>query len=163
FCDAAANAQRGFVLGWLAGSLRALPAKQLNNRRTHSADNFFLSSVWMSGNGIAANAAGQLYFTTGNSDPSGTSYNPKINLSESIVRMAPDLSAVESFFTPSDSSYGVQILDHDDSDFGSGGVLLLPPQPGATVALAVAAGKAGQMYLLDADDLGGYSSNGQNR
>jgi hypothetical protein len=45
------------------------------------------------------------------------------------------------------------VLDQDDSDFGSGGVLLLPPQSGASSNLAVAAGKVGIMYVLNADNL----------
>ena len=48
-------------------------------------------------------------------------------------------------------------LDEDDLDFGSGGVLVLPDQPGPTPHLAVAAGKVGTMYLMNQDDLGGYS------
>jgi hypothetical protein len=163
FCDLESQAQRGFVLGWQAGSLTPLPANRINNKLAHSAQEFFLSSVWMSGSGIAANGAGRLFFTTGNSDPSGTSYNPVTNLSESVVKMAPDLSRVEGFFTPSDSQFGVNTLDQVDGDFGAGGVTLLPPQPGTVTALAVAAGKVGQMYLLNRNALGGYANNGVNR
>src|SRR5205823_9449097 len=56
---------------------------------------------------------------------------------------------------------GWQELDRADADFGSGGVTLLPPQAGASSNLAVAAGKVGQMYLLNADDLtdGGKTGN----
>jgi hypothetical protein len=80
---------------------------------------------------------------TGDSDPSGTSYAPKVNPSESAFTMAPDFTKVEGFFTPSDPNYGMKVLDQIDSDFGSGGVLLLPDQPGSSTRLAVAAGKAG--------------------
>jgi hypothetical protein len=163
FCDIKSEIQRGFVLGWQAGTLAPLPANRINDKLAHSAQEFFLSSVWMSGSGIAASGAGRLFFTTGNSDPSGTSYNPVTNLSESVVRLAPDLSRVEGFFTPSDATFGVKALEQADNDFGAGGVLLLPPQPGTTTALAVAAGKAGQMYLLDRNALGGYAGNGVNR
>jgi len=57
----------------------------------------------------------------------------------------------------------VPALDKKDSDFGSGGVLLLPDQTESSAALAVAAGKVGQMYLLNPSNLGGYSSNGKNQ
>jgi hypothetical protein len=163
FCDIESQVQRGFVLGWQAGSLTPLPANRIDDRQAHSANGFFLSDVWMSGNGIAANGAGRLFFTTGNSDPSGTSYDPVTNLSESVVKLAPDLSRVEGFFTPSDSQFGVKTLDQTDNDFGSGGVTLLPPQPGTATLLAVAAGKVGQMYLLNRNALGGYAGNGVNR
>jgi hypothetical protein len=52
--------------------------------------------------------------------------------------------------------FGVEALDQDDNDFGSGGVTLLPPQPGTATLLAVAAGKVGRMYLLNRSVLGGY-------
>src|SRR5262249_18380121 len=124
------------------------------------AHNFFLSSIWMSGYGVAADATGTPFFVTGNSDAS--SYNPPFNLQESVVRVQPDLSNVVDFFTPSDASNGVAALDKDDVDFGSGGVMLVPSQPGTNPRLAVAAGKAGQMFLLDREDLGGFNANGMN-
>jgi hypothetical protein len=158
FCDLDAGVLRGFVLGWRAGTLTSLKANQLDDKRTRSAEDYFLTAVWMSGDGIAADGAGRLFFVTGNSDPSGTAYAPMLNPSESIVKMAPDLKKVEDYFTPSDPDYGVQVLDQHDGDFGSGGILLLPDQP-----LAVAAGKVGQMYLLDRHNLGGYSKNGVNQ
>ena len=56
-------------------------------------------------------------------------------------------------FTPKNQA----ALDQGDTDFGSGGVLVLPDQPGSTAHLAVAAGKDGNMYLMNEDHLGGYS------
>jgi hypothetical protein len=53
-------------------------------------------------------------------------------------------------------------LDSGDIDLGSGGVLVLPDQPGSTPHLAVAAGKSGIMFLLNEDHLGGYSPNKNN-
>jgi hypothetical protein len=165
FCDNYANLSRGWLLGWQPGSgrLTPLPANYLDDQEAQSTDSFFLSSIWMSGYGVAADSSSNLYFTTGNSDYSGTSYNTKYNLSESIVKMSPDLTAVNDFFTPNDSSFGVRYLDQTDSDTGSGGVLLLPAQPNSTANLAVAAGKVGQMYLLDRNSMGGYSNNRKNK
>jgi len=100
FCDIAANLSRGWVLGWQAGTLTPLASNKLNDKRPKSPDNFFLSSVWMSGYGLAANAAGSIYFVTGNSDYSGTTYNHITNIAESAVTMSPDLSTVQSLFTP---------------------------------------------------------------
>jgi hypothetical protein len=53
-------------------------------------------------------------------------------------------------------------LDEADNDFGSGGVMLLPYQPGSRPRLATAAGKVGQLFLLDRDNLGGYNPGGPN-
>jgi hypothetical protein len=40
----------------------------------------------MTGYGVAADSSSNLYFSTGNSDYSGTSYSARYNLSESIVK-----------------------------------------------------------------------------
>jgi hypothetical protein len=154
FCDSAADRSRGWLLGWQTGTLTPLMGNRLNNTRAFALHNFYLSSIWMSGYGPAASLAGDIYFVTGNSDPSGTTYNAQTNLSESVIELSSDLTKVESYFSPTGSGQGVKYLDQHDEDFGSGGIMLLPEQPGTTPNLAVAAGKAGFLYLLDADNLG---------
>jgi len=154
FCDYNANSSRGWVLGWKTNTLKPLPANHLNNRLNKSPDNFFLTSIWMSGYGLAANPAGDIFFATGNTDPSATTYNPVTNLSESVVELSSDLAKVENHFSPPPGYNDVEALDAEDGDFGSGGVLLLPTQTGSMPDLATALGKAGILYLLDADDLG---------
>ena len=49
FCDLSANASRGWLLGWTAGSLAPFPSNQLLDQQPTSPDTFFLSSIWMSG------------------------------------------------------------------------------------------------------------------
>jgi hypothetical protein len=155
FCDLDTDRSRGWLLGWRAGSLIPLAANYLNNQLVPTPDNnYFLSSIWMSGYGIASDAAGNLFFATGNSNPDGMTWNRRYNLSESIIKMSPDLTKLLSFFTPS-GSLGLVHLENVDADFGSGGVLVLPEQPG-NLRLATAAGKAGEMYLLDRNRLGGH-------
>jgi hypothetical protein len=153
FCDLSANVSRGWLLGWATGSLTPLPANQLFDTQATSPDNFFLSSIWMSGYGLAADDSGNILFVTGNSDFSGTTYDGITNIQESVVKMSPDLLTVLDLFTPSDQG----LLDQSDQDFGSGGVLVLPDQPGSVPHLAVAAGKEGKMFLMNEDNLGGYS------
>ena len=153
FCDYSASQSRGWLLGWQAGSLTPLAANRLNDTLSTSPDDFFLSSIWMSGYGVAADEAGNLYFVTGNSDPSGSTYNSVTNISESVAKVSADLTQVLSFFTPSN----VGQLDAYDADFGSGGVLLLP-KVGSQPPLAAAAGKVGSLYLMNRKSLGGFSS-----
>ena len=157
FCDFSASMSRGWLLGWQAGSLTPLPANQLNDTLATSPNSFFLSSIWMSGYGVAADRSGGIYFVTGNSDWSGTTYNSVTNISESVVKVSSDLTQVLSFFTPAD----VGTLDKNDADFGSGGVLLLP-KAASSLPLAAAAGKQGTLYLLNRDNLGGYIKGGPN-
>jgi len=153
FCDFNANVSRGWLLGWSTGSLTPLPANRLNNLQPSSPDNFFLSSIWMSGYGPAADDSGNILFVTGNSDYSGTTYDGVTNIQESVVKVSSNLSTVLDLFTPSNQGS----LDQADADFGSGGVLVLPDQPGSTPHLAVAVGKVGTMFLMNEDHLGGYS------
>jgi hypothetical protein len=153
FCDLMGNLSRGWVLGWKAGTLEPLPANHLTDRLSASPTGIFLSSIWMSGAGIAE-ADGNLFFVTANSDPS--SYAPPENIQESVVEMSPDLTTILGLFTPSDQ----QALDTGDVDLGSGGVLLVPPQNSLPVQyLAFAAGKSGYVYLLNRGSAFGGLSN----
>ena len=153
FCDYAANVSRGWLLGWTTGSLEPLPANKLFDTQATSPNNFFLSSIWMSGYGPAVDDSGNILVVTGNSDYSGTTYDGFTNIQESVVKLSSDLLTVLDLFTPSDQSP----LDMVDEDFGSGGVLVLPDQPGSIPHLAVAAGKEGNMFFMNEDNLGGYS------
>jgi hypothetical protein len=139
---------------------------QLEDTQTASTvgqfgSSYFLSSIWMSGYGIAS--AGQLqkgdlftsaelFFATANSNP-GT-YDGVTNIQESVVRLSSNLSVIGTF-TPSH----VTALDQGDTDLGSGGVMLLPPQSGDVPNLAVAAGKDGNLLLLNRDAMSGAGQN----
>lgn len=157
FCDLSGNATRGWILGWNAGTLQPLAANYLANRLPAIPNSTFLSSIWMSGYGITADPQGNLLFITGNTDYAGMSYLPTVNLAESVVKLSPDLSQVLDYFTPSGAKTGEAYMDQNDYDFGSGGVLMLPPQSGNVPALATAMGKLGQLYLLNEQNLGHYS------
>ena len=101
FCDFSANHSRGWLLGWNQTTLTPLAANQLDNTQATSPNSFFLSSIWMSGYGPAADDEGNIYFITGNSDYSGTTYDGTTNIQESVVKLSPDLSKVIDLFTPS--------------------------------------------------------------
>jgi hypothetical protein len=153
FCDNASDTSRGWVLGWQAGSLTRLATSHVTDREIASPNDFFLNSIWMSGSGIAADETGNLLYVTANTDPGGTSYNRVLDLANSVVKQTPDLTRILSFFTPTPED----VLDRGDNDFGSGGVLVIPAQPGRFPHLAVAAGKDGMMYFLNRDALGGIA------
>ncbi len=157
FCDFAANQSRGWVLGWNASNLAALASNELTDQLTTATTNFFLSSIWMSGYGLAG-AAQQVFFTTGNS-ASGT-YTGSTNIQESAVGLNETSFSISQLFTESDHD----ALDNGDTDFGSGGLMLLPDQAGSVPHLAVAAGKDGILYLLNRDSfsspIASYNSSG---
>lgn len=158
FCDLAPNLSRGWVLGWQAGSLTPLGGNQVTDTQASDSGNFFLSSIWMSGYGPAADDSGNILFVTGNSDPSGSTYDGVTDIQESVVKVSPDLTTVLDHFTPSD----VADMDAHDQDFGAGGVMILPDQAGSIPHLAVATGKAGSMFFMNADNLGGFSTQTNN-
>jgi len=158
FCDAEPSLSRGWIVGWNATTLAPIPTKQLLDRQTTDADDAFLASVWMAGSGPAADDSGNIFVVTGNSGRSGTSYDGVSSLQESVLKFSPNLLNLLSLFTPSNEA----TLDQTDADFGSGGVTLLPDQTGAVPHLAVAAGKRGVLFLMNADSLGGFSTTKNN-
>jgi hypothetical protein len=108
-----------------------------------------LASIWMTGFAPAIDSDGYVYVVTGN----GALKAPtKMDWGESVLRLRPELGAVVSHFTP--ATYAG--LNSNDTDFGSGGVMLLPPVKGQTgPELAVAAGKEATLYLMNQTALGG--------
>ena len=157
FCDYQANNSRGWVLGWRATDLAPLQNAQLNDTQATSPTSFFLSSVWMSGFGIAANG-GALFLATGNSDcnwvvkprvcPPASTYDGVTNIQESVISLSPNLTGLNALFTPSNEFD----LDLRDFDLGASGVLLMPTQPGGA-DLAAIVSKDGRLFLLDQNNL----------
>jgi hypothetical protein len=157
FCDFEASHSRGWVLGWKAGNLVPLAKAELNDTQARSPTSFFLSSVWMSGFGLAANSS-TIFFSTGNSDcnfydspedcPSQSTYDGVTNIQESVVGLQPNLGSRSGVFTPSN----VFQMDIDDADLGASGVMLLPTQSG-NANLATIVSKDGRLFLLDQNNL----------
>jgi hypothetical protein len=117
------------------------------------------AGIWQSGAGLMSDGPGRLFVSTGNGwAPYAPSDVPDpTRLGESVIRLGVQgdgtLKPLD-FFAPSDGAH----LDEYDADFASGGVTALRDDPFGTSKhphLAVAVGKAGYVYLLDRDDLGG--------
>ena len=157
FCDFSASKSRGWVLGWKSANLAPLVHAELNNSQALSQTRFFLSSVWMSGYGLAA-ARGRIIFSTGNSDcnfylspencPSSSTYDGVTNIQESVVSVQPNLALRQGVFTPSN----VFQMDIDDADLGASGVMMIPTQANSW-NLATIVSKDGRLWLLDQDNL----------
>jgi outer membrane protein assembly factor BamB len=102
------------------------------------------NGIWESGNGDAADAAGNVYFVTGNGAWDGAT-----NFSETMLKAGPSLNLVD-WHTPSDFS----TLDAEDNDLSSSGPLLL-----AGTNLMLAGGKAGVLNLVNTTDMGHLGDN----
>ncbi len=103
--------------------------------------------VWMSGQGLLVDSAGNLYAAVANGSwtagrPHGTDYG------DSFIKLSPSLT-IEDWFTPYNQAY----LKAQDLDVGSIGVLALP---GTTRFLG--GDKNGSYYLLDEGSLGHYQA-----
>jgi hypothetical protein len=124
-------------------------------------------AIWMSGGGPAADSAGNVYVLTANGRfdtalnvggfPSGGDYG------NSFVKISSSggMLAVADYFAMS----GEVAESTGDVDLGSGGVMLLPDvtDSNATVRhLAVGAGKDGNLYVVNRDNMGKFTSVGNN-
>jgi hypothetical protein len=135
--------------GWvLAYDARTLKPTGVFNTSPDSTE----SGIWQSDAGIAADRDGAVYAITGNgrfdAARGGRDYG------DSVLKLASHngVLAVRDYFTPFDEDP----LNRGDVDLGSSGPVLLPEQSGPHPHLLVAAGKAGVVYLIDRDHMGGF-------
>jgi hypothetical protein len=108
----------------------------------------------MGGFGPAADAQGNIYFATGNGPFNGTT-----DFSMSVMKVPGNLNlAGASYFTPIQAAAD----SATDQDLGSGGVMLLPDQPGTLPHLLIAGGKCSAngcfKYILNRDAMGGQQN-----
>ncbi len=112
--------------------------------------------IWQSGDGLAADTLGNIFFMAGNgtfdANTGGVDYGM------SYVKLATNGGMkVADYFTP----FNAVKLSDEDLDLGSGGPLLLPFQSGTTTPnLAVGAGKDGTIFLLNRSNMGHFNADG---
>ncbi len=175
----------GLVLGYNVSNPAAMTLQGEFN--THPTGSDEEAGVWMGGASPALDPnTNQLFFATGNgswnqnvsgSDSNGP-FTTGTDFAMSVLSLSTDPTTIVNYrgepemrvpfaqdssnnfhwFTPSQwNTFNV-----GDRDLGSGGLLLLPPLPGAdgeTRNLMLVGGKAGVMYLLDRTNLGGIAQN----
>jgi hypothetical protein len=124
-------------------------------------------AIWMAGAGLAADSSGNIYFLDANGDfditlnasgfPNDGDYgNAFIKLSTSGNQLA-----VADYF---EMDNGVA-ESGSDTDLGSGGMIVLPDLKdgsGNIKHLAVGAGKDSNLYLVNRDSMGKFSSSNNN-
>ena len=138
----------GWVMSYNAGTLAQEAVFSTN-------PNGGLDGIWMSGDGLATDASGNIYFATGNGTYDGAASN---DYGDSVIKLSGPTGgfAVTDWFTP----FNQGSLNGGDTDVGSGGVLVLPDLPvgSAHQHLLVQMGKEGKIYLLDRDNMGKFCS-----
>ncbi len=136
------NNYHGWVMAYDATTLQQLGVYS-------TTPNGIEGGIWQTGDGLAADDSGTLYLGTGNGtfdvNTGGTDY------SNTYVKLQPSTLSVLDYFTPNDPN--LLNITHD-LDISSGGVLLLPDQPGPNPHLMVGGGKEGVLYLVNRDNLG---------
>jgi len=138
-----ADSYHGWVMGFDAATLA--PTAVFN-----STPDGVRGGFWHSGQGLAADAAGDIWAVSSNgsftADAAGRDYG------NSVLHLRPTSGGaldVIDWFTPFDQ----MMLNDLDLDLGSSGVLLIPDGN-----LALAGGKNSALYLLDRGGLGHFSA-----
>ena len=148
FVAFASHGDNGEFHGWLfAYNAANLTQTGILNLTPNGQD----GGIWQGGGGLAADSAGSIYGMTADG-----SQDPSSDYGDSFLRstLGGGGFTVQDYFSP----FNQQYLSAYDVDVGSGGPLILPDQPGNFPHLITGAGKEGTVYLLDRDNLGGYST-----
>lgn len=152
----------GWILSYNASTLKQASA-------WCSSSNGIGAGIWMGGSGIASDnlnptgnsPGGRLFVATGNGTFDATTpYKNSMDYGDSIVRLHLNngVMTVADDFTPMNQS----ALNGGDQDVASGGVLVLPDQSGSHTHLLFQTGKEGRFYIVDRDNMGGFSSSSDN-
>ncbi|HEX3968801.1 MAG TPA: hypothetical protein VHW70_12615 [Edaphobacter sp.] len=148
----------GLYTGWvIAYSESTLQQTQVLNLTPNGHE----GSIWMSGDGMAADSAGSIYLLDANGTFDATldinGFPTKGDYGNAMVRLttSPKLAVADYFET-----FNTNAESADDLDLGSGGELLLPDQTdanGHVFHLIVGAGKDRNIYLADRDNMGKFN------
>jgi hypothetical protein len=120
------------------------------------------AAIWMSGAGLAADAAGNIYFLNGNgtfdSTLTANGFPAQGDYGNAFMKLSTTNNqlAVADYFT----MFNTVSESSVDADLGSGGALVLPDMldgQGHTRQLAVGAGKDSNLYLVDRSNMGKFN------
>jgi hypothetical protein len=144
------HGDNGNYHGWVfAYDATSLNQKGIFCSTPNGDPNYYIPSgaggIWMAGNGLAADPAGNIYFMSGNGTVShdGTS----TQTGNSIVKLtlgAQGLS-VADFFAPYDSDN----MNWADADLGSAGIMLVPG-----MNMVFGGGKTGDFFVINTQSMG---------
>ncbi len=147
--------------GWIMGYSETMLAQTSVLNVTPNGNE---GSIWMSGAGLAADSSGNIYFldangyfdTTVNAQgfPSDGDYG---NAFMKLSTAGNQLAVADYFEMDNEASE-----NGSDTDLGSGGAMVLPDLSdgaGHTLHLAVGAGKDSNLYMVNRDSMGKFSSN----
>jgi len=155
------GAAHGWIMAYSAGT-STTPMQQTAIFNT--TPNGIRGGVWQSGNGLAADTAGNIYASTGDgpfdADTGGTDY------ADSLLKMDGNLNIID-YFTPMEQSCRYA----NDFDVSASGPVVIPTQGGQYPDEVVESGKGGDpcdlsgfspIYLANRDNMGKFNSGADN-
>jgi Legume lectin domain/Chitobiase/beta-hexosaminidase C-terminal domain len=151
----------GWILSYNAANLHQISALCLT-------PNGQGSGVWQGGAGLAADVPdpvnhpyGRMFISTGNGTYDATTpFANGMDYGDDDIRidLTNGVLTIQDSFTPTNQAN----LSSSDQDLGAGGAVLLPPQTGAAPNLLAQVGKTGTIYVVNRDNMGGYSTTSDN-
>jgi immunoglobulin I-set domain protein len=146
----------GWIMGYSESTLAQTSVLNITPNGNEGA-------IWMAGAGLAADSSGNIYFLDANGD-----FDTNLNSNG-----FPSDGDYGNAFMKLSTSSGLAVADYfemdneasengSDTDLGSGGMIVLPDLTngsGQTMHLAVGAGKDSNLYLVNRDSMGKFSSN----
>ncbi len=150
----------GWILGYSASTLSQVSVLDITPNGEQGA-------IWMSGGGLAADNVGNIYFAQANgyfdSTLNSSGFPSDGDYGNGFMKLSTvgSLSVADYFEMYNEASEN----GANDLDLGSGGVVVLPDQTnasGQTLHLAVTAGKDSNLYVVNRDSMGKFSTNDAN-
>jgi hypothetical protein len=128
--------------------------------------------IWMAGAGPAADSAGNIYLLIGNgtfdTTLNGSNFPNQCDFGNSFMKLSTSAGncsgtglGVSDYFTMHNACCGSSSESFTDADLGSGGAMVLPDltDSGNNVHhLAVGAGKDGNLYVVNRDNMGKFNA-----
>jgi hypothetical protein len=149
------NPYTGWVMGYNETTLAQTSVIDVTPNGSEGA-------IWQAGNGLAADELGNIFFLDANGTFDTTlnsrGFPNKGDFGNGFIRLSTKSGklAVADYF----NTFNTVSESNSDTDLGSGGVLLLPPlkdAAGKTWALAVGAGKDGNIYVVNRNNMGKFN------
>jgi hypothetical protein len=150
----------GWIISYALNAQNVLTRTAVLNITPNGND----GAIWQSGAGPAADGLGNIYFLDGNGtfDTTMTAGGFPINgdFGNAFIKLSTSSGVqVSDYFT----TFDTVSQSSADRDLGSGGALVLPDMIDAannTRHLAVGAGKDGNIYLVDRDNMSKFNPSG---
>jgi hypothetical protein len=137
----------GWIIGYSATNLTQVSIYNV----TADGDR---GGIWMGGAAPAADSSNAIYLSTGNGTfDHDSNVTPNTDLGDSVLKLtSTSRLTLSDWFSPLNQS----VLEREDADLGSSGVVLLPDQSPGIAHLLITGGKEGRFYLINRDSMGHF-------